>query len=78
MVNGGFPKFVKVVKKAKVACNRFEGALAPHAVALYLPGKFLTLTVAGQTRLVRRKRVLYLLSNIHLSIVVYSILPINS
>ena len=44
MVNGGggisFPKFVKVVKRAKVACNTFERTLAPHAVALYLPGKF--------------------------------------
>ena len=36
-----FPKILKVVKTAKVVCNRFEGALAPHAVALiYLPGKF--------------------------------------
>ena len=32
--------FVKVVERAKVACYRFEGP--PHAVALYLPGNFLT------------------------------------
>ena len=36
-----FPKFVKVVERTKVASNRFEGA-TPHAVALYLPGNFLT------------------------------------
>ena len=38
-----FPKFVKVVERAKVACYRFERA--PNAVALYLPGKDLTLRV---------------------------------
>ena len=45
MVNGNFfPKFVKEVERAKVTCNRFEGP-TPHAVALYLPGNFLTLRV---------------------------------
>ena len=28
-----------MVERAKVACNRFEGATS-HAVALYLPGDF--------------------------------------
>ena len=36
-----FPKFIKVVERTKVACNRFEGATL-HAVALYHPGNFLT------------------------------------
>ena len=40
MVNrDSFPKFVKVVEGAKVACNRFEGA-TPHGVALDQPGTF--------------------------------------
>ena len=38
-----FPKFVKVVERAKVVCYRFERA--PNAVALYLPGNFLALRV---------------------------------
>ena len=38
-----FPKFVKVVERAKVACYRFKRA--PNAVALYLPGNFLALRV---------------------------------
>jgi len=38
-----FLKFVKAVERANVACYRFEGA--PHAVAPYLPGDFLTLRV---------------------------------
>ena len=60
-------------------CYRFEGT-APHTVALYLPVNFLKLRVAVLTRPVRRKEhdiVLYvtgLLTNIHLSIMVHSML----
>ena len=50
--SASFPRFVKVGEAPKVVCYKFEGA-APHAVALYLPGNFLTLRVALQRRIVR-------------------------
>ena len=63
-----------MVERAKVACYRFEGA-ASHAVALYLPINFLTLRVVVKTWLARRKLYLIgLVTIIHLSIVVYSML----
>ena len=65
-----FPKFVKVVERAKVVCHRFEGA--PHAVALYLTGNFNT--ESGGVNEAWKSGVLYwigMLTNLHLSIVAY-------
>ena len=72
-----FLKFVKVVERAKVACYRFEGA--PHAVAPALPPRKLFNTESGSVNKACKKKrcVLYwigLLTNIHLSIVVCSML----
>ena len=60
-----------MVERAKVAYYRYEGAR--HAVALYLPGNFNTENDSVNEAC--KKRVVYctigLLTNIHLSIVVY-------
>ena len=78
MVDGDFiSKFVKVVERVKVVCYRFEGA-TPLAVALYLPENHLTES-GSVNEACRKKRmcVMYLialLTSIHWSIAVYSML----
>ena len=57
-----FPKFVKVVERAKVVCNRFE---EQHPMLLHFTSQEIFNIESGSVNeACRRKRVLYLLTNI--------------
>ena len=51
-----------MVERAKVACNRFEGAM-PHAVAVYVPPRKLFNTESGSVNKACTKKMCSVLSH---------------